>query len=392
MIYNSIMSLCPKEISLYIANLAYKCGGTESYAANLIEALQNIYPESSIFIITEYWKKTVKLDSSMMAATLNEIYGTKIIEKNISVDYIKSSVQRGRFENFLFQRKLHAKTRKKDLFFNCSRGLLTGKAKKNIAIIHFPPDKKVTFPFYKKFPFFKIFAKLTDKHFFERYDFFLPNSNFTSYWLKEIWAIPEEKIKVIYPPVNFVNVQAQKKLGSIFVCSRIEPSKKIEEIIRAFLSSEKLKERCVLIIAGSIKGESVSYRNHLESISPLVRFVFEPTWKEIEELYAESTFFWHAKGFQETNPYLMEHFGITPIEAMSAGCIPVVINKGGLAEIVTSDCGFRWNTLEELVQFTEFVLAEPEKVESFSKASIEKSKEFSVQVYTESLAKLLKQL
>lgn len=383
------MSLCPKKISLYIANLAYKYGGTESYAANLIEALQNIYPESSVCIITEYWKKTTKLDTSMMVTRLNEAYGTNIKQEKILVEYITSKVQRGRFGTFRFQRKLHRKTKNKDLFFYCSRGLLTGKAKKNIAIIHFPMEKKATFPFYKKFPILKIFAKLTDKHFIERYDYFLPNSNFTAYWLKEKWNIPEEKIKVLYPPVRLVKAKAQKIHGSILICSRLEPSKKIEELIHAFLNSSILKEHCSLTIAGSIKGESLSYRNRLETISPLVSFIFEPSREQIEELYAKSMIFWHAKGYNETDPYLMEHFGITTVEALSAGCVPVVINKGGPAEIVTEECGFLWDTLDELVKYTENLVNDLDKTESVCAANVERAKKFSIDAYTVSLASII---
>ena len=34
------------------------------------------------------------------------------------------------------------------------------------------------------------------------------------------------------------------------------------------------------------------------------------------------------------DPIKFEHFGIAPIEAISAGCIPVLFNGGGLNEIV----------------------------------------------------------
>ncbi len=49
----------------------------------------------------------------------------------------------------------------------------------------------------------------------------------------------------------------------------------------------------------------------------------------------------------------MEHFGITTGEAMSAGCVPVVINKGGQPEIVRDGVdGFVWNDSRELKEIT----------------------------------------
>jgi len=44
---------------------------------------------------------------------------------------------------------------------------------------------------------------------------------------------------------------------------------------------------------------------------------------------------------------------MTTVEAMSAGCIPVVINKGGQKEIVEhGTSGFLWNTLDELADYS----------------------------------------
>ena len=42
---------------------------------------------------------------------------------------------------------------------------------------------------------------------------------------------------------------------------------------------------------------------------------------------------------------MFEHFGITTVEAMAAGCVPVVIDKADQREIVrhVTD-GYRWTT------------------------------------------------
>ena len=62
---------------------------------------------------------------------------------------------------------------------------------------------------------------------------FVPNSNFTAYYLKENWKIPDCKIKMTYHPVNLLTQTCKKEKGSILICSRIEKSKKIEELINA---------------------------------------------------------------------------------------------------------------------------------------------------------------
>lgn len=376
------------KIALYIANVIYKFGGTESYTANLMEALQRVFPSGVLSVITEHWPETEKLDSGQLVLRLNEAYGTKLVASGVRVEYIRSKSQRGRVDTVLFQRKLHSITRKFDLFFYCSRGLLTGRARKNIAIIHFPMDKKITFPTYQKIPLLKPLAVRTDKEFMAKYDYFFPNSQFTAHWLKEKWDVPEEKVQVLYPPVTLIassKLQNVKQRNNIFVCSRIEKSKKIEDLIQAFSSSDYLNKNCTLTVAGSIKNESPEYIRHLQAINPKVTFVFEPSREQIEELFLKATIFWHAKGFGETDPYQMEHFGITTVEAMSAGCIPVVINKGGQVEIVKEDCGFKWDTLEELVSFTEQICGGSFDEEKITREAQNRSKDFSKEAFTNQL-------
>jgi glycosyltransferase involved in cell wall biosynthesis len=43
-----------------------------------------------------------------------------------------------------------------------------------------------------------------------------------------------------------------------------------------------------------------------------------------------------------------EHFGITIVEAMSAGCVPVVHDSGGPKEVVNEETGFRWQNIDDV--------------------------------------------
>ena len=67
-----------------------------------------------------------------------------------------------------------------------------------------------------------------------------------------------------------------------------------------------------------------------------VVFRHDATLDEMRSLYARSAIFWQAKGFEvpADGPQRMEHFGNTPIEAMSAGCVPIVFDAGGPRETV----------------------------------------------------------
>lgn len=84
-----------------------------------------------------------------------------------------------------------------------------------------------------------------------------------------------------------------------------------------------------------------------------VRFFVNMKYDELKDQYNRATLFWHATGFgvdEREEPERMEHFGMTTVEAMSAGAIPIVIDKGGQREIVTHKInGFLWQTVDELV-------------------------------------------
>ncbi len=66
--------------------------------------------------------------------------------------------------------------------------------------------------------------------------------------------------------------------------------------------------------------------------------------------------FWSATGYgedEQKNPWASEHFGMTTVEAMAGGCVPVVIDRAGQKEIVREGLdGYRWSTPEQLVERT----------------------------------------
>lgn len=379
------------NIAVYIKDIIYKFGGTESYTANLIESLQKILNNPNITILTEYYKKTVPLTEQKLINTLNDAYGVEITEKNVKIKYIQSKENKNRLDSFKFQLSINKFTKNYDLFFYCSKGLLTGNAKKNIAIIHFPMDKKESFPTYKKYPFLKFIAQKTDLNYINKYDYFIPNSNFTKYWLQQKWNIKDNKIQVLYPPVTKIKKTEEKQKDKILICSRIEKSKKIDKLIYAYTKSNFLSKNTKLIIAGSTKNESPEYVKYLQNINPSVEFIFNPSREKIEDLYASSFIFWHAKGYEELDPYQMEHFGITTVEAMSAKCIPIVINKGGQTEIVTDECGFKWNNLDELIKYTENIYSEKLDISSMQKNCVERSNLYSKENYQKKLLTFIQQ-
>ena len=96
-----------------------------------------------------------------------------------------------------------------------------------------------------------------------------------------------------------------------------------------------------------------------------------------------SKIYWHAAGFNSKGtkePIKLEHFGITTVEAMSAGCVPVVINQGGQIEIIgNSDSGFLWDKTEELINYSTRLINDEPLMSRMSKQALIRSKLFEIE-------------
>ena len=104
-----------------------------------------------------------------------------------------------------------------------------------------------------------------------------------------------------------------------------------------------------------------------------VRLVANPPGNVVKDAYEHAAVFWHAAGYGEdelVHPEFTEHFGMSTVEAMAAGCVPVVIRKGGQPEIVEhGSSGFLWDTTDALVGYTQQLASEPHTREVMAQAA-----------------------
>lgn len=186
-------------------------------------------------------------------------------------------------------------------------------------------------------------------------------SEFTRLWTKKRWHIDTA---ILNPPAGKVVQHTSNKTTTILSVGRFSThahTKKQMEMIQTFgrLASARAAGwgyRCVgglselaedmaffeqVTAAAAANGASVG-----ASLSRV----------ELDTLFATASIFWHATGYgvdENTRPELMEHYGISTVEAMAGGCVPIVINKGGQREIVQHGVnGYLWDTLDELAEFT----------------------------------------
>jgi glycosyltransferase involved in cell wall biosynthesis len=223
---------------------------------------------------------------------------------------------------------------------------------------------------------------------------FVYNSDFTRNVLER--NLLKDKGFVLYPPIDIDSFTPGKKEDIILSVARFDsPShgKRQDVLIEAFKKFSKKVKGYKLILAGGLKGDEVIMQKIIKMAKGLpVEFVVNPDFNELKKLYSKARFFWHAAGYEvneQTDPDKVEHFGMTTVEAMASGCIPVVINKGGQKEIITPDSGFLCENDTEMAGITSKLTGNPKDQIKMSKSALERSKIFSTTEFYKKLASLL---
>lgn len=153
-------------------------------------------------------------------------------------------------------------------------------------------------------------------------------------------------------------------------------------------------------IAGSCGTDKASQR-HLTSLKDSARgypivFHVNCSYDDLRLLYGAATLFWHATGYridEQREPDRMEHFGMTTVEAMSASCVPLVINKGGQREIVSQgESGYLWQSVDELIARSLDLIRDPDMIHRMRNKAAERARDFDKSHFTERLLFLFQQI
>jgi glycosyltransferase involved in cell wall biosynthesis len=181
------------------------------------------------------------------------------------------------------------------------------------------------------------------------------------------------RANVLYPAIDDFSGTAEKEyillsVGRFF--RGLYNDKRYDMLVASF---KKLREQLphtswTYHLVGSCANDSESQR-YLEelraaSVGHPIYFHVNSPYEELRQYYSRASLFWHAAGYgvnENVRPEHAEHFGMSTVEAMSAGCIPVVVNRGGQKEIVThGESGYLWNTPDELVDRTIALMGNPD--------------------------------
>lgn len=365
-------------------------GGAEALAMTTIEALADLGFDIELALIEK--PHTEKLEST---------YG------NIAVSILKNVSVVHTLKSFVT-----TKAQKYDLTINTAGDILpyfnTGFTKKRaITYCHFP---LATYRIEARDPVYIKFLKKMHSH-TNRTGYYNENANLklakatyikmvrnstvitnSEYSRKAIRKIFNIDSIVLSPPVNIdifrnsvlINSSGNRK-NMILVISRLHPSKKVENsiILAKLLKQNKIKVRTKII--GNLHPTELGYCTYLKDM------VRKYNLENYVTIHTNISFTELVELMKQCKLYLSqcpgEPFGISTVEAMSAGLIPIVPDIGGQTEYVPSK--FHFHTFGEAVQIIHSALNADDSERVRLSNSVRK---FSINRYISNLQQIIKKL
>jgi glycosyltransferase involved in cell wall biosynthesis len=321
-------------------------GGETSFAIETIYSLSKIGYEIELITVD---KPNLKL--------LSKIYG-----KELSIKKIRSLFP---FKmNFfgIYQRLLtiipSLDLEPSDIVINTNGSNLPIYIPQNILCIlyiHFPAILQTSSQYdnnkYNKSLFWKSYFKpyqimihLLTKQALKRTDIVLTNSIFTKNAIQKVYSSANPQ--VIYPPINIENFSycynSNSRKKQVLVIARFSREKQIEKAVLI----AKLLPNIHFKIIGSLLPVNQSYYNYIQQmiqnhgLTDRIQLIPNATKNEMINALSNSSIYLHTMHG--------EHFGISIVEAIASGLIPIVPSYGGCSEIVPKE--YQYTTIEDAAE------------------------------------------
>jgi glycosyltransferase involved in cell wall biosynthesis len=232
---------------------------------------------------------------------------------------------------------------------------------------------------------------------FDSYRYRLSNSEYTKKWTRDWWGIDTD---VLYPPVDtrFELIPKADVVVSVGRFSTTSHSKRQLEMMGVFrdMKSTSLQDWRYYSVGGlQDHPADHAYCGDVNRIAVECGAQVIPNIprSELRSLLARAKIFWHAAGYGSdhgTQPFQAEHFGISTVEAMAAGAVPIVYDNGGQSEIVEHErSGYLWRSLEELREYTRRLAQDDRLREQMAASARRRAERFSCEAFVDTFARLV---
>lgn len=276
-------------------------------------------------------------------------------------------------------------TRPYDLFVNFSdRVPIYCSASRGVLVVQFPYD------------FIPSLYRASWLDHLASYQVKISNSHYTRFWTRIFWELD---CSVVYPPVP---IQTSKTVKENLIVA-IAPfgtarSGKQLELITAF---EQLKNRLPawsFSIMGEVEAKPSS-KTYFETVcdsaaNSSVTVLANPSIEQQRDLINRARLLWMGAGLGEDLDFQPEKaipFSLSLVQSMSAGCVPLVTNSGGLSEILRhGENGYFWDSTSQLIECSSKLGGnEPRRLE-LALAARRRARDFRPERFTASFLKQLR--
>jgi glycosyltransferase involved in cell wall biosynthesis len=230
------------------------------------------------------------------------------------------------------------------------------------------------------------------------YELLLSNSHFTQRWVAQRYGRASE---LLYPPVQVGQFAPGPKkqriisVGRFFVDGHTKKQLEMIQLFRRLCDGGLTGWEYHL--AGGTHHDSRSARYFEDCRAATVGYPItlhpDAPLSELVELYAGSVLYWNATGYGEDpdlEPDRFEHFGMTTVEAMASGCVPLSYARAGQPEVIEHEqSGILWETLEELAAQTLALVDDPSRRSRLAAAAERRSNTFTFDRFRVTLQRLL---
>ncbi|HVU71568.1 MAG TPA: glycosyltransferase [Mycobacteriales bacterium] len=204
------------------------------------------------------------------------------------------------------------------------------------------------------------------------YQAVMANSEYTRGWIRRLWDVDSD---VLYPPIATDPLTpvpdgdrelAVLSVGRFFAPGLGHAKRQLEmvETFGALVRAGRLPGWKMYVVGG-MEPSQIPYVAKVKAAAEdlPVEILTNAPRPRVEQLLSSCAVFWSATGYGEDiskRPWVAEHFGMTTVEAMAGGCVPVVIDCAGQTEIVRDGVdGYRWQTLEQMGERTVALAGDP---------------------------------
>ena len=379
------------KIGLYDTYLG-TLGGGENFLAVFAELLENEIPGASIDVITH---ETGNVGIEELVRRFGVTLRRTRVRRVPSRTSTRGPHLLAPMRRLAHERDVSRISASYDLFVNNTVfSLAAPRSKRSMYMCMFPLDPRPSFLQERNFlgslwaPYVALRRSLYHR-WIGSYTLLMANSHFTRSWIRRLWGLPAE---VLYPPIEVRGtLPSVRKKPRIVAVGRFFPSdhnKKHDILIQAFRELRQTASEFATwelhLVGGRTQVEGTDqYIAQLQKLAQgePVFFYFDARRSKLEEILQSASIFWHATGFGEdpqSHPYKLEHFGMSTVEAMGHGCVPVVFRSGGQVEIISHGRnGLLWETLSELQHFTRQLATSTDLLDRMGREAYRRSLDFS---------------